>query len=387
MNRVELKGEIERIFSSAFRCRVGVDDQWSTAEAPERCADAPAGHIAIEGADGTVSFLLDSGCGAWRVRLEGLTSTDARSRGMITELGAYTARMLAEELRREERKSQPRPYFLKRLLDCRNEEDDISVEAWNARMGYDLGAARAACVLAPDLRGRAEFDEAALRRALHDKARGHPSIRTDDIVEYAGRDRLVVLKTVAADRFADYRTELAAFAADMDSFTRRRFSAETGCGIGFCYEGPRLLKLSYEEAVFALEAAGGKGISSIDRFMVEYLTEKIPERALDHFLGEKLASLAARPELLETVRALSASRMRPQEAADALAVHKNTLLLRFKAIKELLGIDPFVNEDDRMILRFLAAYSLRPNRLRKTASAAAWTTTEKPTRGHAPHRS
>lgn len=356
MNRDAIRTFLADLFSKALSCAASVEDEWETGcEGP-----VPAEGAAVYD-NGRWTVRVDSGCGAWRVRLEGLPKESRLIGRRVETLAKLAARRASTALRQDEKRTPPRSYFVKRLLDCRNEEDDISVAAWNAVMGYDLNAPRSACVFVPDLKSRPGIDEEAARRALRDRIRGHQAIGDDDIVEYINKDQLVVLKKVSADRISDYGIALAGLAADVDQFTRRRFSIATGCGIGFCYEGPRLLRHSYEEAVFALEKAGGRGAALIDRYSVEYLSEKIPVRILDHFLGEKHALLAARPELLRTVRALADADMRVQTAADSLSVHKNTLLLRIKAIKALLGIDPFVNEDDRMQLFFLAAYADHAN--------------------------
>ena len=92
-----------------------------------------------------------------------------------------------------------------------------------------------------------------------------------------------------------------------------------------------------------------------------YLREAIPLRELQHAFSVCRSQMSPehRRSFCESVGALVETNYHFPEAAERLYIHKNTLVYRYNAIKQNLGIDPLASASDRAFLEAFYAYLLR----------------------------
>ena len=92
-----------------------------------------------------------------------------------------------------------------------------------------------------------------------------------------------------------------------------------------------------------------------------YLREAIPLRELQHAFSVCRSQMSPerRRSFCETVGALIETNYHFPEAAERLFIHKNTLVYRYNAIKQDLGIDPLASAADRALLEAFYSYLLR----------------------------
>lgn len=92
-----------------------------------------------------------------------------------------------------------------------------------------------------------------------------------------------------------------------------------------------------------------------------YLREAVPLRELQHAFNVCSSQMSPehRRSFCESVGALIETNYHFPEAAERLYIHKNTLVYRYNAIKQNLGIDPLASASDRAFLEAFYAYLLR----------------------------
>jgi len=93
-------------------------------------------------------------------------------------------------------------------------------------------------------------------------------------------------------------------------------------------------------------------------YVDQYYHDLVPFEVYDCIFSAYLDSIDkyGREIFIETADALYESSMNINEAAQALFVHRNTVILRIKKMKELLGLDPIHNIKDRHFFFRLAEY-------------------------------
>lgn len=101
-----------------------------------------------------------------------------------------------------------------------------------------------------------------------------------------------------------------------------------------------------------------------------YFLSLIPKNQIDELYAQYFSKVQdLKPELIETAETFFKNNCAIQKTADAMNVHKNTLLYRFKRLKELCGLDP-QNFQDAIVLQLLfLAGSLYPNLLKPAMGA------------------
>jgi purine catabolism regulator len=113
---------------------------------------------------------------------------------------------------------------------------------------------------------------------------------------------------------------------------------EARIGVGRPARG-RGLGRSLVEARAALEAVAAPVASYRDLGSLELLLG-LPDASLEAFVARVLGDAAAKPALLESLRALLECGCRWSEAADTLGIHRHTLRYRMDRLRDLAGRHP-----------------------------------------------
>ncbi|GAB4116571.1 MAG: DNA-binding transcriptional regulator CdaR [Candidatus Caldatribacteriota bacterium] len=193
-----------------------------------------------------------------------------------------------------------------------------------------------------------------------------------EIVAYTGGDRFVVLKTIEQlDSEEILRKKLFRVGEQIKKIISQKMNFKVTIGIGEYHQGIKGLSRSFREAIQALdvgaklERAGniyhindlgiGRILTEIRKDAQQEIIKKIFRTAKDA-KGKKVSET-----FLETLNAFFDNNLSISKTAQAIYIHRNTLLYRLKKIKELTGLDP-KNFDDAVQLRIALKMKLYQER-------------------------
>lgn len=199
-----------------------------------------------------------------------------------------------------------------------------------AELGYDLGIARAAVVVG--LVAPPEHDAATAQLGVLQTLRT-TFAGTHDIVAAMPSDRFVVLHRV---RGAD----LPALCRGVIEEISRRHGLTAAAGIGDVAATVVELHESYQDASGTLRLGTGGGVRAIGDLRVHQLLAAVGHRPRVRFVEALTATLRAQadwPALRETLVAWCDAGFNLVRAANALHIHRNTLVYRLNKISQLTG--------------------------------------------------
>ncbi len=193
-----------------------------------------------------------------------------------------------------------------------------------------------------------------------------------EIVAYTGGDRFVVLKTIdQLDSEEILRKKLFRVGEQIKKIISQKMNFKVTIGIGEYHQGIKGLSRSFKEAIQALdvgaklERAGniyhindlgiGRILTEIRKDTQQEIIKKIFRTAKD------AKQKKVNETLLETLNAFFDNNLSISKTAQAIYIHRNTLLYRLKKIKELTGLDP-KNFDDAVQLRIALKMKLYQER-------------------------
>ena len=96
--------------------------------------------------------------------------------------------------------------------------------------------------------------------------------------------------------------------------------------------------------------------------LIECIVTNHDARILDHFLEDGIQVLKRNPELFQVAESLIKNNMNQIETANKLYLHRNTVALYLKKLKQLLCIDPVRRDEDKFYLMLLCGYYRLKNR-------------------------
>ncbi len=167
------------------------------------------------------------------------------------------------------------------------------------------------------------------------------------ICVFSFEDRLIVL-TCAEDpeKCVPIRVKIGSFLAEQ----------HLKCGVSHTFRDLSQARGFYEQALWALNSGGTKPMVPYDDVLLERMISFIPERQRAYMLCGGFESLLAADKessfpMAETLFAYLENGCNLIRAADALAIHKNTMLYRLNRIREQIDID-LEDHDTRVALEF-----------------------------------
>lgn len=255
-------------------------------------------------------------------------------------------------------RSSNKSYFANLLLNCKTEEDLLTLTRWASKLGYDLNVHRTVLVVTV---GGVNTDQSLPEvLKLIKKLPGHVK---KDFTSILSTNQIFIYKThnnkYPYDELETYSQNL------LHLFKEIMPSAAIRIGVGSHYDKLEDQRRGYEEAIFCLRAMKGsnKRIGHIEDYLLEYLVNMIEPNLIEHFISDYMAALKDAPELIETVAAFMRHQMSLVKTAEALFVHRNTVVFRLNKIKEITGLDPAQNHKDRIICHLLVAMFTNANNL------------------------
>lgn len=139
-----------------------------------------------------------------------------------------------------------------------------------------------------------------------------------------------------------------------------RYGLETQIWVGTPADKVEDYRCSWEMALAVgrysgLWAAAGS-VHYIGDYLVEYVLEHTDAAQCKHFLEPYAKLLRGNTTLLETARALLCHDLNLSRAAQARFVHRNTMNLHCRQLRETLGLDPMYRDSDCYLLMLICAY-------------------------------
>lgn len=284
--------------------------------------------------------------------------------------------LLAERyLELQEPLPESKDRIIYRLLKAETPDqlDEISADATLA--GFDLNRPRIAMVVRlvnfwqTFFKGEEEADsrEANIIRFRHkieQALQGFFTASPDNIVAYLGDDMFVVLKdisTTAEEKFAELLEKNW-----QTIFTPIKSNLITGITVGIGSFHPDLIGLqsSYREADLALEL--GERMWGPDRLyhinnlgVAGIIAESSAAKKID-FADRLLGPLMSHAELVRTMEMFFKHNLNLTNTAEALQIHRNTLIYRLDKITSIINLDPrYFQEAVQIYLALLIKRILR----------------------------
>ena len=166
----------------------------------------------------------------------------------------------------------------------------------------------------------------------------------DNIVTYLGDDAFVILKDISGtseEKFIELLKKNYITIMDQIKNTTIR---NIGWGVGSYHDGVVGLRESYKESVLALELGermwGQNHVYHINNLGIPgLLAESSTEKKLD-FADRLLGPLLPHKELVRTMDEFFKHNLNLTDTADALGIHRNTLIYRLDKIESIISLDP-----------------------------------------------
>jgi carbohydrate diacid regulator len=182
-----------------------------------------------------------------------------------------------------------------------------------------------------------------------------------EIASYTGGDRFVVLKTInLKDSDEILRKKLFRIGRRIKNTISQQMKFKVTIGIGEYHQDIDGLSKSFKEATQALDVGtkleGAGDIYHVDNLGVGKLLAEIKEESQQEFMEKTIYSTKNNKEkkinefLLETLQGFFDNNLSITQTAQAIYVHRNTLLYRLRRVKEITGLDP-KKFDDAVQLR------------------------------------
>ncbi|HCL90802.1 MAG TPA: hypothetical protein DHW70_05745 [Candidatus Atribacteria bacterium] len=182
-----------------------------------------------------------------------------------------------------------------------------------------------------------------------------------EIVSYTGGDRFVVLKTInLKDTDEILRKKLFRMGERIKNTISQKMKFKVTIGIGEYHEGIQGLNKSFKEATQALDIGtrleGAGDIYYVGNLGVGKLLAEIKGENQQEFMEKTIYSTKNNKEkkinetLLETLKAFFDNNLSISKTAQAIYIHRNTLLYRLRRVKDIIGLDP-KKFDDAIQLR------------------------------------
>lgn len=255
--------------------------------------------------------------------------------------------------------------LLNRLLTL-STADDIAYTAMSAlTMGFELTLPRVICLFRPQ--GGAPDDpsgEGLMRSALN-VIQNQGATQTQDLVGRLNGSQIVLCRYLPDYPQSSVKRKLMPMLSSICSTLYEMYHLSVKVVISeVCHSisdySARYLEISRLQRCLELVGDDKMFQFSADNQLILGLLQLPPEQ-LDHFLYEKIQLLEHSPPLMETIGALLRHGMDISSTAEALFVHRNTVIFRINRIKRLLSIDPLHRDSDRALLMLLHLYTqLRP---------------------------
>lgn len=172
----------------------------------------------------------------------------------------------------------------------------------------------------------------------------------------SGLERVMIGEKVIIFTYGD-NVIMLAFSTSEDGFGSVEFKLEAflnaqnlSCGAANHFKSISMLSGIYSQALAALKERGAKKLSRYGDVMLENLLSYVPEDEIQFVIVDDIYKVLEAEEscsfpLMETLKTYLEQGASLQGAADALFIHKNTMLYRLNKLREIISSDLDSPED------------------------------------------
>jgi carbohydrate diacid regulator len=182
-----------------------------------------------------------------------------------------------------------------------------------------------------------------------------------EIASYTGGDRFVVLKIInLKDSDEILRKKLFRIGKKIKDTISQKMKFKVTIGIGEYHEDILGISKSFKEAMQALDVGtkleGAGNIYHINDLGIGRILAEIKKDTQEEIIKKTFYSVKdikkkkINETLLETLKAFFDNNLSISKTAQAIYIHRNTLLYRLRRVKEITGLDP-KKFDDAVQLR------------------------------------
>jgi len=255
-----------------------------------------------------------------------------------------------------------------RLFHITTADSATFLALWAGEIGFDLFLPRAICVFDLPSAERSSTLQSSMMRMIQtslvtyrpagEAAENPENTPRQNIIAPLGSHQIALLKVVP-DVHTNLRTQLYPYLSSVCAMLMDQYNLPVQVGIGSVPQALYEYGVSLTQAQTAIKYARRfetrQTINFISDFSFEEEIARLPQELLDHFLEPYIRRITS-PQLMETSHALIRCNMDITQTANALYVHRNTVLFRLDQIKRLLGLNPLHNDNDRFMLHMLYSY-------------------------------
>ncbi len=275
--------------------------------------------------------------------------------------------MMEQEFLKERTQSHQshKTFFVNRLLTSTDSDDLLELSQWASKLGYDLNLKRIACLFSIKYSSETSSIKSShnldlIKKHVLDIIKASPFHSKQDISSSIDVNRVLVLKTIHGTDQKSIKKQITDYLTPILEKINNKYPINIIIGIGSYHNELLQLHESFSESQVMIECIEKTNLSNGFYFIYDYILEyyfcKIPKKYHEHFLEIFREELKDKPEISETINALTNNNMNIADASKALYVHRNTVLFRINKIKEIFDIDPLHQDKDRMLLKLIDFY-------------------------------
>lgn len=290
---------------------------------------------------------------------------EIESMAMLVKMTAEI--MMEQEFLKERTQSHQshKTFFVNRLLSSTNSDEMLEASQWAFNLGYDLNLKRIACLftvknIAANVKVKNSLNLDSIKKYVLDAIKASPYHSKQDISSSIDVNKILVLKTIQSIDAKSIKEQITNYIEPIQKSVKEKYELGVIIGVGSYHEDLISLRESFDEALAIIDFADKMNVKDgcffINDYVLEYFFHKIPKHYHTHFLEKYKLELTDKPEIAETIKALTKNNMSIADTAKELYVHRNTVLFRINKIKELFDIDPLHQDRDRLILRLIDFY-------------------------------
>lgn len=269
----------------------------------------------------------------------------------------------------QEPPAESKDRIIHRLLHTESVEELAEIEAEAKRAGFDLDRPRIAMVIrlanfwqtffkSEEGSESREANIIRFRNKIEQALNGFFTSSPDNIVTYLGDDAYVVLKDISTTAEDKFISLLNKNFDTIFSQVKNHTITEVTVGVGSFHTDVVGLRDSYREAQLALELGqrmwGVNRIYHINSLGIPGLiAESSADKKID-FADRLLGPLLPHKELVRTMEEFFKHNLNLTNTAEALKIHRNTLIYRLDKITSIINLDPrFFQEAVQIYLALL----------------------------------
>lgn len=269
----------------------------------------------------------------------------------------------------QEPPAESKDRIIYRFLHTDNDEQLAEIKAEAERAGFDLDRPRIAMIVRlanfwqtffknEDGAESREANIIRFRNKIEQSLTGFFTSSPDNIITYLGDDAYVILKDISTTPEDKFVTLLQKNFSTITSQIKNHTISQITVGVGSFHSDITGLRDSYREAQLALELGermwGADRVYHINSLGIPgIIAESSPEKKTD-FADRLLGPLLPHKELVRTMEEFFKYNLNLTNTADALKIHRNTLIYRLDKITSIINLDPrFFQEAVQIYLALL----------------------------------